>query len=143
MVKTSGPHGCNITETALHLVGRRQGGQEVSPATIGVLSSGQYGAQVVTRMTGFALGQVTIVEVEVAHQRAIMERGAIRGCLPASDQGTVFAAAKILNLRSNHPNRLSGERTQSAAECIQHPDLELLTRCLRKVFVSCARDKLS
>src|SRR6185437_16205520 len=71
MIEASRPHGGDLTKTALHLIGHRQSGQEISPAAIGVFSSGQYGTQVVTRMAGFALGQITIVEVEVAHQRAI------------------------------------------------------------------------
>ena len=81
-------------------------------------------------MAGLAGGEEGVVEVQVAHQRAVVERRTVGRALARADQRRQRRAAELPHLRCDDSHRLAVERPQRAPERVQYPQLELLARRL-------------
>ncbi len=70
--------------------------------------------------------QKVVHEIEVAHQRAIDEGGAVDRSAAAADQGAwaSFAAAELVRGAPNGLRGLSSQRAHSAPECVQKVELQ-------------------
>jgi hypothetical protein len=126
VIKAFGSHRRDLTEAALHLVGHRQGGWQFPSTASGVLSRGQDSTEVIAGVAGFIWGQIAVVEVQVTHQGAIVERGAVGGRAATPDQCTVSGPAELVDLQTDQENRFSRKCTDGTAEGVQHANLELL-----------------
>ena len=93
-------------------------------------------------MAGLARGEERVVEVQVAHQRAVVERRPIGRALALADQRRQRRAAELPHLRCDHSHRLAVERPQRAPQRVQHPQLELVARRLRDVLEPRTADEL-
>jgi hypothetical protein len=93
MVKSSCPDWGNIAQSALDLIGNRQRGHEVTTCGPDVFAGGQDRSQIVAGVTGFPLGQVAIIEIEVAYQCTVVESSSVNVSEPAANQCTVARAA--------------------------------------------------
>src|SRR5262247_3506807 len=103
MVEPPCAHRRHIAQPALYLVGYGERGQEFAPAPARILRGRQRRPQVVARMAGLSFGQVTVIEIQIAHERAVVERRLIGGSSAAPDQGGMRIPAEIFDLR---PKRL-------------------------------------
>ncbi len=86
VVESPGSHRRHVGEAALDLIGHGQGGEKLLSAPSCILAGSKYRCQIVTGVTGLARGEVAIVEVQVADQRAVVEGCPVRSGLPAPDQ---------------------------------------------------------
>src|SRR5207244_747186 len=66
-------HWRHVAQPALHLVGQGERGEEVATRRAGVFRGGEHGPEVVARVTGLALREVAVVEVEVALEGRVVE----------------------------------------------------------------------
>ena len=107
MIEPFCAHRRRIAQSALYLVGHGERGQVCAPATARILGDGQRRPQVVARMAGLSFGQVTVVEIQVAYERAVVERSLIWRRSTAADQGGMRIAAEIFDLRPKRIDRLS------------------------------------
>ena len=62
-------HRRHVAQPALDLVGQGERGEEVASGCAGVFRRSEHRAEVVARVTGLAVREVAVVEVEVADQR--------------------------------------------------------------------------
>ena len=127
VVEALGAHRRQLGEAVLDLVGDRQRAQQRATVGVRVLGCGEYRSEVVARMAGLAGCQVGVVEVQVAHQRAVVERGTVGRGLASADQRAQRRPAELLHMRADHRDRLTVERPQRNAERVQHSQLQLLT----------------
>lgn len=126
-VVEAGAHGGQLLQQpALHLVGNGQGQQQVFAAAVGVVGHGQQAAEVVGRVAHFALAGVVVHEIEVAHQRRIIQRRPVDGCAAATRQRAVRVAAQLLYQRQNLPRGLAVDGPNQATQRIQNVVLEAL-----------------
>jgi hypothetical protein len=79
-------------------------------------------------MAGLAGREVGVVEVEVADERPVVERGPVRGRPAAADQGAERAAAEICDLGADRADGRRVERAKGAAERVEDADLQLFAR---------------
>jgi hypothetical protein len=133
VVEATVPHRGDVAQAALHLVGHGQRRQELPAVPVGAHRGGKHRTRAVARVARFASGDVGVVEVEVAHQGAIVEGHPVRRGPPAADEGGVATAAEILDVLPDHPDRFPVERADGAAEAVQHPELELLPSRHREI----------
>lgn len=71
MVETFRPHGCHITQSALHLVGKRERCQHLPTITVCVFCGSQNGSEIVAGMTGLTRGKIAVIEIEIANQSSV------------------------------------------------------------------------
>src|SRR5665811_2030444 len=84
-----------ITQSALHLIRDRKSSEQRRAIGVRELSGREHRAKVVRGVTRFMRGEIAVVEIEVADERAVVQRGAI-GCAPTTaDEGTVTVMGKI------------------------------------------------
>ena len=86
-------------------------------------------------MTGFALGQIAIHEVEIATECTVIERNSIRCAFAAADKGAEFVAAEVGIVRANHPDRFALKRANGHADRIQYALFKLIARLIGHVLV--------
>ena len=96
VVEALGAHRRDLGEAVLDLVGDRQRGQQRATVGVRVLGRGEHRSEVVARMAGLPGRQVGVVEVQVAHQRAVVERGTVRRALAPADQRAQRRTAELL-----------------------------------------------
>src|SRR5260221_9699327 len=135
MMKGSSSHWGSLGEAALHLVGYRQGGQEVFAAFSSVFACCKDCAQVVTRMAGLPPGKKAVVVVQVAHQGGIVEGCPVGSRLAPADQRNERITSKVLEVGSQHCERRSIKRSDGTPQGIQDADLEFLAGPLREGFL--------
>src|SRR5947207_2841211 len=98
MVKTPGTHRRFIAEAALHLICHGESREKIASRTIRIFSRRKDGAQVVAGMTSLALGEITVVKIQIPNQCAIVEGGTI-GCGPAAtDQRARLIPPEVVKL---------------------------------------------
>ena len=135
VVETFVPHGRHVAQAALHLVSDGERGQEV-PAGLRRRIRRRPGRRpVVAGMARLARGQVAVVEIEVANQRAVVEGCAVRSRLPPADQAAQRRTAKLGHLLPDQARRLTIERANRASEGVESPDFQLFSCYLGKVIV--------
>src|SRR5579871_129777 len=100
-----------------------------------VFAGGKHRAEVVAGVAGLLSGNVAIVVVQVAYQRRVKERRAIRRGFSATDQRDQGLTAEILKLGAQHLDWRPFKRANSAAEGVQNANLELAARLVRAVLV--------
>ena len=127
VVESSRPDGSNIGQPALDLIGDRQSGHQVPARGPDVFTCSQDRSKIVTGVTSFPFGQVTVIEIEVTYQCTVVKRGAVDVCAPAPNQGTVAAAGPFFDgttvtatqfgdVATYHAYGFSMQRTQTAAQ---------------------------
>ena len=99
MIETLIAHGRYITQSALYLIGDRQRGHYVPASPIRVFGPGEDGRQIVARVTGLALCQISIVEIEITNECAIVKRSGIGSRGIAADQGAFALGSNSLICR--------------------------------------------
>ena len=135
------PHRRLVGEPALHLVGDRECGQQFPAGGVRVLGRREHGREIVARMAGLAGGEVGVVEVEVADERPVVERGTVGGRPAAADQGAERAAAEVVELGADRLDRRRLERAKGAAEGIEDTDLQLFASGAREVVPGAGCDE--
>ena len=106
VVKALGAHRRHLGQAVLDLVGDRQRGQQRATVGVRVLGRGEHGREVVAGVTRLTGRQVGVVEVQVADQRAVVERGAVRRAPSHADQRAQRRAAELPDLLADHRHRL-------------------------------------
>jgi hypothetical protein len=91
------------------LIGSSQTGQEILAVSVAVFGSGKDRSNVIAGMAHLASGQVGVIEIEIADERAVIKCRQVRASLPASDQ-CAFA------LRAGFPGMLANRLCRSLAE---------------------------
>src|SRR5262245_43828320 len=107
MVEASRAHRRFVAQPALRLVGYGERRHEFAPAYTRIFGRRQRRSKVVAWMAGLSFSQVTVIEIQIAHESAIVERRLIWGRSTAADQSGKLIAAEILDLRPNQFDRLS------------------------------------
>jgi hypothetical protein len=92
-------------------------------------------------MAGFSLGEVTVVKIQVAYQRAVVECGPVGRRPPPADERASPHAPELGELGPDQPDRLGLQRADRAAQSIQDPDLELLASRLGEVLIGGLHDE--
>ena len=77
VVESLRPYRRLVREPALHLVGDGERGQQLPSGGARVLGRREHRREVVARVAGLARREVGVVEVEVANERSVVERGAV------------------------------------------------------------------
>ncbi len=91
--------------------------------------------KIIAGVAGFLFGKVAIIEVEVAHQRRVVKSSAVGRVFPIANQRRQGFATEILKLLPYQRDGWPLKRTKSAAEGVEHVNLELLACFLGKVFI--------
>ena len=121
-----------LREPDLHLVGDRERAQQRAAVRVGVLRGGEHRRQVVRGMAGLARRQEGVVEVEVADERAVVERRPIgRGAFQKADHRRKRRAAELSTCFRTISGTLGTQGTERAPERVQDAQLELLARIIR------------
>ena len=141
VIETACAHGRFVREAALHLVRDRERRQQLAPRSARIFGGGEHGSEVVARVTGLAGGEVGVVEVEVADERAVVERGAVRSTAAAADQRAHGPSAEVVDDCANGSHRWRAQRSERAAERVEHADLQFRPRRLREVVEGARRDE--
>src|SRR5437899_6361394 len=94
MIKASGADWRHIAQSALHLVGDGQGREKLTALPSCILSRRQHRRQIVARMTGLVLGEVTVIKIEIMDECSIEQGRPIGRGSSASDQSTVAVPPK-------------------------------------------------
>ena len=128
-------HWRHVAQPALHLVGQGERGEEVATRRAGIFRGGEHGPEVVARVTGLALREVAVVEVEVAHERRVVEGRPIWCGVAATDQRARAGAIEFLHLSAHQLNGLALEGANRARQGVKHANFELLARRLRQIIV--------
>ena len=134
-------HGRLVGEPALHLVGDGERDEQLASRGVGVLRCGEHRSEVVARMAGLAGREVGVVEVEVADERPVVERGAVGRARAAADQRAERPAAELLDLRSDRGDRSSGACAERAAERVEYADLQLAARRVGEIVPGARNDE--
>src|SRR5580704_11331021 len=119
---------------ALNFVGYGKRQHELLTGCPGLLSSGENGAEVVTRVTQSARRHVAIEQIDVADQARVEERRLIRGRLAAADQRAPARSPVFLKLFAQRLEGLSWQRCDGAADAVQNIALEKLPGLVREVL---------
>jgi hypothetical protein len=135
-------HGRHLAEAVLDLVRDRQGGEKRVPVGVRVLGCRQHRREVVARVAGLVRGEIRVVEVQVAHERAVVERGAVRRCLSTADQRRQWLSAELVHLLADHRHRSAIQRAECHAERVEYTQLQLLARRLGDVLPARATHEL-
>ena len=90
VIEPRGADGGNIAQSALHLVGDREGRHQVPAACARILRRRQNGRQIIAGMAGFAFRQIAVIEVQVADRSSIVKCRMFRTC-PSSGQQCAFS----------------------------------------------------
>jgi hypothetical protein len=77
-------------------------------------------------MTGFPLGQIAIIEIEITYQCAVIKSGSVNISGPTTNQGTAAAATQFADVTTYHAYGFSMQCSKTAPQRVQDPDLELL-----------------
>jgi hypothetical protein len=134
-------HRGDVGEAGVHLVGDREGGDELLAARVDRFGGREGRAEVVARVVRLALGEVRVHEVEVAAEAAVVERGAFGGGLAAADEGGGGRAAEVVDEFADRDHRVGVERADGDAEGVENADLQLLDRFWADVVERCAVDE--
>jgi hypothetical protein len=126
VVEPAGAHRRGLGEPALHLVGDRERGEQCGPVAVAVLPAGEHGGQVVAGVAGLAGGEVAVVEVEVADQEPVVERGPVGRRAAPPEHRAPRVPADVVEVLGEQPHRVGVDRAQGAAERVEHADLQLL-----------------
>src|SRR5205085_11222614 len=118
MIEAFGSHGCNVREATLDLVGDCQCGQQIFATAPCILACSKHGPDIVAGMAGLIFGKIAVVEVQVAHQGRIIERGAIGSSLHPTDEGCEWFTPKVLKLSLEPLDWWSFDGSNGAAQCI-------------------------
>src|SRR5512135_1673353 len=94
-------------------------------------------------MAGLALCQIAVHEIKVTDECAVVECRTVRGGLAAADQRTLPCASEIIGLGAKHPDGLSAERAERAANGVEEPDLDLSFRVIGNCIERCPGNELS
>src|SRR5262249_22499803 len=100
-----------------------------------VFGGGEDGGQVVAGVASLALGEVTIVEIQVSSEGAIVEGGPVGFGPGAAKQGAGPGTARFRCLGCDQTYRCTIHRTNSAAECVENADFELFARSVGEFFI--------
>ena len=114
-----------LAEQRLDLVSNRNRGHELPARCPRELGGGECGGQVVRRMKALAAHHQDVHEVEVAHARAVEERGAVGRALTAADQRAPFRAAEVVGKGPHGKDRLVTEGADRATKGIEDEDLQI------------------
>src|SRR5213078_1987514 len=87
--------------------------------------------------------EIAVVEVEVAHERRVVEGRPIRWSVAATDQRARAGAIEFFHLSAHQPHWLSVDGANRASQGVEHADFELLARRLRQIIVGRSDRKLS
>ena len=126
VIEALGAHRRHLGQAVLDLVGDRQRGQQRATVGVRVLGRGEHRREVVARMAGLAGRQVGVVEVQVAHQRAVVERRAIGRALARADQRRTAAPRRTPApargpsppaRRQAHPSATPSESSTRSLSC--------------------------
>ena len=112
----------------MHLVCDGDGGEEVGAARVGALGGSEDRADVVGGMVRLAPGEVAVHEVEVAAQCDVVERGAVRGGAPATDESRCPVATERLCEFADRRKRRGIERGDGDADGVEYANHELFDR---------------
>ena len=99
-----------------------------------MLSRGENGPEVVTRVTESARRHVTVEQIYVAHKTGVEERRLICGRLAAADQRAPARSPVFLELFAQRLEGLSWQRSDGAAEAVQNIALEKSPDIARQVL---------
>ena len=77
-------------------------------------------------MTCFPPRQITVIEIEITYECAVIESSPVDICAPASNQRTSATAAQLVDVSAYHAYGFSMQRAKTAAQRVQDSDLELL-----------------
>ena len=141
MIKASGADWRHIAQPALHLVGDGQGSEKLTALPSCILSRRQHRRQIVARMTGLVLGEVTVIKIEITDECSIEQGCPIGRGSSASDQSTVACSSEVINLLANQPHRLCLECADRTAKRIQNSDLELQPRRFGEIVEGSSHNK--
>jgi hypothetical protein len=93
-------------------------------------------------MAGLAGREERVVEVQVAHHRSVVERGAVGRARARGEQSAQGHAAQLADLLADDLGDLGAERAEGAAERVQDAQLELPARRFRDVLEPCPANEL-
>ena len=79
-------------------------------------------------MTGLTFGEVSVHEIEIPHEGAIVEGGAVRRRLSTPDQCAMGRPAEIGDMRPDIANRLAVKRSDRDANAVEHALEKFVTR---------------
>ncbi len=74
-------------------------------------------------MAGLSFSEVAVIEIQEAHQGAVIKSRPIGGGSTTANQGTQWIASKIIILGGDHLDRLGIQGTDGTAQRIQNPNL--------------------
>jgi len=77
---------------------------------------------------GLTFGEVSVHEIEIAHERTIVEGGAVRRGLSTPDQCAMGRPAEIGDMRPNIANGLAVKRADCDTDAIEHALEKFVTR---------------
>src|SRR5438093_3112406 len=75
-------------------------------------------------MTGFALREIAVIEIEITDKSAIKERCTIRSGFTAAYKRRLVTAAEVRDLIVKQSDEFIVECAQCATQCVQHTSLE-------------------
>ena len=99
-----------------------------------MLSRGENGPEVVTRMTEAAGRHVAVEQIYVAHKTGVEERRLICGCLASADQRAPARSPVFLELFAQRLEGLSWQRSDGAAEAVQNIAFEKVADVARQLL---------
>ena len=76
-------------------------------------------------MAGLILGEVAVVEIEIAHQCRIVKGCPVGGCSTTSDESGKRISTEVIELFFQHFHRCSLQGSYGAAQGIEEADLQL------------------
>jgi hypothetical protein len=99
-----------------------------------LLSRGENGPEIVTRVTEAARRHVAVAQIYLAHKTGVEERRLICGCLAAADQRAQTRSPVFLELFAKCLGGLSWQCGDIAAEAVQNIALEKSPSVVRNVL---------
>ena len=111
MVEALARDGCGAGEPCLHVIGNSERSEEVDALEIREFGGCQNSAQVVRRVAGLRLGDVTVGEIEVAGECGVVEGSPLRCGGSTADQ----------RARPGHGNSSCSARMASIGAAVSAP----------------------
>ena len=132
MVETSLAHRSCIRKSTLHLVSDGQCSQQLATRTASHLRGGKHWSQIVAWMACLTTCQVAVVEIQVAHQKAVPKGCTVRCGTPHADERAHLRATKSVNMLDSETlshRWIDGRRSdKSAKEEPRHRSCSALSR---------------
>jgi hypothetical protein len=94
-------------------------------------------------MTGLTLGEVTVVEVQIPDEGAIIEGRPVWSCTAEADKGAGAASPEVPEVLPDPADRLAPDRPEGTAQRVEDAGLELPPDRLIHIFVTGSDDVLS